>query len=157
VGESDPVVTASLLDAGAADVVTLATGSAELIARLRSLMRSRRRRLRGHTGEGTIRTGGIAIDRIAQIVTKHGVRVTLSTAEYRLVDALASRIDQITPYRVLLSTVWGEAYVDDAHYLRIYISYLRSKLEDDPARPVYIVHEQGAGYRLAKRPLWTEG
>ena len=58
----------------------------------------------------------------------------------------------MAPHRFLLSTVWGDAFVDDTHYLRVYIGYLRHKLEDDPKHPQYLINEWGMGYRLASLP-----
>jgi DNA-binding response OmpR family regulator len=71
-------------------------------------------------------------------------------------DALASRLGQVAPHRFLLSAVWGDAFVDDTHYLRMYIGYLRLKLEDDPAHPTYLRNEWGVGYRLAAVPVGAE-
>jgi two-component system KDP operon response regulator KdpE len=150
VSESDPVEVASLLDAGASDVVTLEIGSAELVARVRTLMRSRSY-LRVVADENTVRTGEIVIDRAVHAVFKRGQRIALTPTEYWLLDALASRLGEVVPYHELLSAVWGDDR-EAAHRLRIYAGYLRSKLEDDPSRPLYIVREAGAGYRLAALP-----
>ena len=79
--------------------------------------------------------------------------VPLTPTEYRLLEALALRIGKVVPHRVLLSTVWGDEFVDDTHYLRIYVGYLRRKLEDQPAVPHYLINEWGTGYRLAMLPV----
>jgi two-component system KDP operon response regulator KdpE len=70
-----------------------------------------------------------------------------------MVDALASRLGEVAPHRYLLSEVWGEEFMDDVQYLRVYIGYLRQKLEDDPAKPQYFVNDWGVGYRLARLPI----
>ena len=88
-----------------------------------------------------VASGAIVIDREAQTVTKHGEIVQLTRTEYRLLDALSARLGEVAPHRYLLSTVWGDAYVDDTHYLRVYIGYLRQKLEDNPSEPRYLLNE----------------
>lgn len=141
------------LDAGADDVLPKACGAAEFLARVRSAVRRYETRRPEVSSYGTVRTGGIVIDRNAQSVTKDGARIALSRTEYRLLEALASRIGETAPHRYLLSTVWGDEYMDDTHYLRVYVGYLRAKLEEDTAQPLYLLNEWGVGYRLAKLPV----
>jgi two-component system KDP operon response regulator KdpE len=94
----------------------------------------------------------LTIDREAHVVKRGSRVVRLTPTEFRLLEALALRVGKVAPHRFLLSTVWGDEYVDDTHYLRIYVGYLRQKLEDDPSRPVYLLNEWGTGYRLAAIP-----
>jgi two-component system KDP operon response regulator KdpE len=103
-----------------------------------------------------VQTGDLVIDREAKLVSKAGEQVSLTRTEYRLLDALAARVGQMAPHRFLLSTVWGDAFVDDTHYLRVYVGYLRQKLEDDPKHPQYLINEWGMGYRLAALPTRAE-
>lgn len=146
---ADQTRSIAALDMGADDVIRTTTPPTELLARLHASIRRSRRKSPEEREEATVvRTGELEIDRATQIVTKQGKRVSLSRTEYRLLDALASRVGQVAPHRFLLSTVWGNAYVDDVHYLRVYIGYLRSKLEDDPGHPRYLRSEWGVGYRL---------
>jgi two-component system, OmpR family, KDP operon response regulator KdpE len=147
-----PELSVEILDVGADDIATLDTAPEEIVARMRAAIRRVSRPAR--PGDRMIvRTGGLVIDRTAQTVAKKRVPIALTRTEYRLLDALASRVGQVAPHRYLLSTVWGDAFVDDTHYLRVYIGYLRAKLEDDPARPRYLVNEWGLGYRLMQLPL----
>ena len=74
-------------------------------------------------------------------------------AEYALLDALASCVGRVAPHSDLLSTVWGDEFISDTHYLRIYAGYLRQKLERDPSHPDYIVNTWGVGYGLANLPI----
>ena len=141
------------LDAGADDAVDKECSVTELIARVRAAIRRHEKRRIDADDAKEVRTGGLVIDRIAQTVTKHGEPLQLTRTEYRLLDALASRLGQVAPRRFLLGTVWGEEYVDDTHYLRVYVGYLRAKLEDDPSQPRYIINEWGTGYRLALLPI----
>lgn len=147
----DQVVRA--LDAGADDAVDKDCSVTELVARVRAAIRRHEKRRIEADDAREVRTGGVLIDRMSQTVTKYGEPVALTRTEYRLLDALASRIGQVAPRRYLLGSVWGEEYVDDTHYLRVYVGYLRSKLEDDPSQPRYIINEWGTGYRLALLPI----
>lgn len=102
--------------------------------------------------EQLIRVGDIEIDPGAQTVRKHGELVALSPTEYRLLLGLAERPGEVVPAKALIARVWGNQYAGEAHYLRLYVRYLRQKLEDDPARPQYIVNRWGAGYALSTPP-----
>jgi two-component system KDP operon response regulator KdpE len=149
----DPALSVQLLELGADDVVDEGAPTDELLARVSAAIRRHARfgyRLPGTT---TVLTGDLVIDRGAQLVTKRGELIHLTRTEYRLLDALALRGGQVAPHRFLLAMVWGDAFVDDTHYLRIYIGYLRAKLEDVPSDPEYLVNEWGLGYRLALLPV----
>ena len=148
-----PRLTVQLLDCGADDVLGRGCIETELAARVQASIRRYERQPSDPVQSAVARTGDLVVDRESQIVTKRGRRVPLSRTEYRLMDALASRPGQLVPHRLLLSTVWGDAYVNDTHYLRLYIGYLRSKLEDDPSEPRYLTNEWGMGYRLMVLPL----
>ena len=88
------------------------------------------------------------IDMQARIVTRDGLRVHLTPTEYRLLTVLAVNAGRVVTNRQLLAEVWGPANVDNSHYLRIYMGHLRQKLEEDPARPRYLITETAVGYRL---------
>lgn len=151
--EGDPELSVQLLDMGADDVATYTAPSTEIVARVRATVRRTQRRAPSRpTDTVLVQTGDLIIDREAKVVSKGGEQVSLTRTEYRLLDALAARVGQMAPHRFLLSTVWGDAFVDDTHYLRVYIGYLRQKLEDDPKHPQYLVNEWGMGYRLAALP-----
>jgi len=72
----------------------------------------------------------------------------LSPIEYRLLSCLASAPGKVLTHQTLMSRVWGAEYVDARHYLRVYIRYLREKIEDDPTNPQIVLSEWGVGYRL---------
>jgi two-component system KDP operon response regulator KdpE len=95
-----------------------------------------------------VRVGAIEIDPASQTVWKDGKEVPLSPTEYRLLWTLAEHAGEVVPSKALIARVWGNQYTAETHYLRLYIRYLRQKLEDDPSRPVYIVNRWGAGYAL---------
>jgi two-component system KDP operon response regulator KdpE len=134
------------LDAGADDYLTKPFGVNELLARIRSTLR--RLRLAGSESSGTIEFGDVRLDMKARIVTKANQRVHLTPTEYRLLTILAINAGRVVTNPQLLVGVWGPAHADDSHYLRIYMGHLRQKLEDDPARPRYLITETAVGYRL---------
>jgi two-component system, OmpR family, KDP operon response regulator KdpE len=157
IGESTPGMAVRALDMGADDYLERPLDCVEVVARVRATIRRYHRQTELHQDNKVIRTGALVINRDSQQVTKAGLIVPLTRTEYRLLDALALRAAQVAPHRYLLSAVWGEEYLDDTHYLRVYIGYLRMKLEDDPGHPQYLVNEWGTGYRLAVLPIVADG
>src|SRR6266550_1709845 len=81
-------------------------------------------------------------------VIVRGEKVVLRPTEYRLLYHLVNNAGRLLTHETLLSKVWGREYRDEAHYLRLYITYLRQKIEQDPAHPKYILTERGVGYRF---------
>ena len=134
------------LDAGADDYLSKPFGAHELLARVRvALRRSARIPSREHLYD----LDGLHIDLSRAVVTLHGNPVHLTPIEYKLISLLVSMPGRVFTHRQLLVSVWGEAYVNDTHYLRIHMGRLRAKLEQLPAQPRFILTEAGAGYRLA--------
>lgn len=95
-----------------------------------------------------MRVGAIEIDPASQQVLKDGIVVPLSPTEFRLLSTLAEHPGEVIPSKALIARVWGNQYAGETHYLRLYVRYLRQKLEDDPSNPVYIVNRWGSGYTL---------
>ena len=85
-------------------------------------------------------------------VYRRGVPIELSPIEFRLLACLAREAGRVVSHAKLMAQVWGPEYVDCRHYLRLYIRYLRSKLEDDPRDPRLILTEWGVGYRFQTDP-----
>jgi two-component system KDP operon response regulator KdpE len=87
-------------------------------------------------------------------VLARGRPLHLTATEYRLLYHLASNLGRLMPTEVLLAKVWGYEYRDEDHYVRLYVSYLRQKIEPDPAHPSYILTVPGLGYRFVdyRRP-----
>jgi two-component system KDP operon response regulator KdpE len=141
VGEEREKIAA--LDAGADDYVTKPFSVDELLARLRAVLR----RLAPETGP-VIEVGALRIDVPERFVTRDGERIKLTPHEFDLLRVLAQNRGKLLTHRMLLREVWGPAYQVEAHYLHVYISHLRSKLEPDPSQPRYLLTEAGAGYRL---------
>ncbi|TAK73835.1 MAG: response regulator transcription factor [Dehalococcoidia bacterium] len=147
------------IEAGADDVTHPDTPAFELAARLRAALRRVRRTFPALADDApTVRTGELTISGNARTVTKRGRPVHLSRTESRLLSVLAARPGEAMSYRLLLSSVWGRALSNDLREVRLYVSYLRSKLEDDPSQPRYLLTERGLGYRLALiSPLDDDG
>ncbi len=141
VGEEREKVAA--LDAGADDYVTKPFGVDELLARLRAALR----RI-APSAEPVIELDGLRIDVAERLVTAQGKRVKLSPHEFDLLRVLAQNQGKLLTHKMLLREVWGPAYQVEAHYLHVYVSHLRRKIEPDPANPRYLLTEPGAGYRL---------
>jgi two-component system KDP operon response regulator KdpE len=141
VGEEGEKVSA--LDAGADDYVTKPVGIDELLARLRAALRRA-----GPSGEPLIEIGDLAVDLEKHEVRFAGKPVHLTPHEFDLLRYLARNEGKLLTHRMILREVWGPAYGTESHYLHVYVSQLRRKLEPDPARPRYILTEPGAGYRL---------
>ncbi len=136
------------LDAGADDYVTKPFGVGELTARLRVALRHAARGAQQNAA-GTLRFGDIEVDLERRLVRADGKDIHLTPIEFRLLGCLARHAGMVLTHRHLLREVWGPSYVDQAHYLRIYMKQLRHKLEPDPARPRFLLTETGVGYRLA--------
>ena len=95
-----------------------------------------------------IDVGDLRINVAERSVTIGGERVKLSPHEFDLLRVLAQNQGKLLTHRMLLREVWGPAYQVEAHYLHVYVSHLRRKIEPDPSSPRYLLTEPGAGYRL---------
>jgi two-component system KDP operon response regulator KdpE len=141
VGEEQQKVDA--LDAGADDYVTKPFGVEELLARLRAVLRRS-----GPTSEPVLHLGDLTVDLEKRAVLRNGDPVSLTPHEFALLRLFAQHHGKLLTHRAILREVWGPAYQTESHYLHVYISQLRRKIEPDPARPRYLLTEPGAGYRL---------
>ena len=131
------------LDLGADDYVVKPFDTDELLARVRTALRHR-----GASGAGPLIVGGITIDMPRREVTRDGTLVPLTRKELALLTELARHPGRVITHHQLLTSVWGEAHVDDVEYLRVTVRSLRRKLEPDPSSPMLIRNEPGVGYRL---------
>jgi two-component system KDP operon response regulator KdpE len=135
------------LDQGADDYVTKPFGAAELMARVRVALRHSAR-VAG-TPEATVLIGNdIRVDLVRRVVEVRGQEVHLTPIEYKLLALLVKHAGMVLTHRQLLEQVWGPGNAHQMQYLRVYMTQLRHKLEDEPARPKYFVTETGVGYRL---------
>jgi two-component system, OmpR family, KDP operon response regulator KdpE len=133
------------LDLGADDYLTKPFGTQELLARVRVALR--RAIQVGPSASSSIRIGPLAIDLASHEVRARGEIVHLTPIEYRLLVFLAKNAGRVLTHKQILHEVWGPT-ATQAHYLRVYMTHLRRKLEEDPARPRLLINEPGVGYRM---------
>ena len=143
--KSDDQTKVEALDAGADDYITKPFSVTELLARLR--VAARHIDLRD-TGEPVFESGPLKLDYSARQVWLNGEQVRLTPLEYKLLVTLTKHAGKVVTHRQLLSEVWGAEYSEDAQYLRVYMGYLRRKLEPDPNAPRLLMTEHRVGYRL---------
>lgn len=142
--EADKV---AALDEGADDYVTKPFGIEELLARIRVALR-RSANVRPPTP--VFKSGDLEIDFAKQQVRRRGELLKLTRTEYELLAYLASHPDKVLTHRDLLHSVWGPEYGEESEYVRVFIRQLRSKIEDTPSSPEYIVTEPRIGYRFVQ-------
>lgn len=136
------------LECGADDYVTKPFGVGELLARMAVALRHSSGTL-GQVGESVFESGDLSIDRSTREVKVRGERVLLTPIEYKLLVTLAKHAGKVVTHRQLLIEVWGPEYSDEGQYLRVYMGYLRKKIEKAPERPEMLLNEPRVGYRLA--------
>ncbi len=135
------------LDAGADDYLTKPFGINELLARMRVAIRHAEQA--GFSSEARVlEFGALTLDLKARRVLVEGREVHLTPIEYKLLVLLAQNAGRVLTHRQILKEVWGPAYANQTHYVRVRMAELRKKIEVDPARPKLLHTEPGVGYRL---------
>ena len=135
------------LELGADDYVTKPFSSAELLSRVRAILR--RRELDRAVGGGALRRmGGLQIDLGRQQVTVDGVAVRFTLSEFKVLALLAERPDAVVSRRELMQHLWASEHVGDEHACEVHISNLRRKIERDPTQPERLLTVRGEGYKL---------
>ena len=135
------------LGLGADDYITKPFSPRELISRVQAVLR------RAEWPAPPPRTilkidDHLSVDFNRHQVIVKGERIDLRPTEYRLLNHLIQNAGWVVPHDTLLAKVWGYEYRDETHYLRLYVNYLRKKIEEDPTKPKYILTERGVGYRF---------
>jgi two-component system KDP operon response regulator KdpE len=133
------------LELGADDYMTKPFGMEELLARIRSVLR---RAAGACRGDPVFIAGALCVNFDRREVTLDEKPVKLTPTEYDLLKYMIEHAGKVLTHRMLLQQVWGEAYADQAQYLRVFIGQLRKKIEADPTRPRFILTDPGVGYRF---------
>jgi two-component system KDP operon response regulator KdpE len=136
------------LELGADDYITKPFGPRELSSRVRAVLR--RADMPSTPEHAVLKIDDrLSIDFNRREVIVNGEHIKLRPTEYRLLFHLVENAGWTVPHEQLLAKVWGYEYRDEAHYVRLYVNYLREKIEEDPSNPKYILTERGVGYRFA--------
>ena len=135
------------IEAGADDYITKPFSPRELVSRIRAVLR-RTKSFKEDQVDQIIVDDRLTIDFSRREVWVEGKKVDLRPTEYRLLYHLVQNAGWVNTHEQLLSKVWGFEYQDEPHYVRLYVNYLRKKLEKDPSSPKYILTERGVGYRF---------
>jgi two-component system KDP operon response regulator KdpE len=144
-GDADKV---TALELGADDYLTKPFSIAELVARVRGALRHAAHMSGGSDREARFQTGGLVIDFERRQVSVDGREIHLTPIEYDLLKYLSYNAGRVLTHRAILRAVWGPAYENEIHYLRVFFNQLRRKIEPVPGRPRYLLTELGIGYRL---------
>jgi len=145
--QSDEENIVQALDNGANDYLVKPFRTGELLARIRSALRSSS----GEEQLPVLDFNGLQIDLSMRTVKKNGEIIKLTSTEYSLLALFVANEGKVLTHQYILRQVWGPGYISQSQYLRVYIAQLRKKIENDPNRPEFILTESGVGYRfLAK-------
>jgi len=135
------------LDLGADDYITKPFSPRELVSRIKAVLRRTETKSLAPSSE-IIVDEDLRINFDQRKIIVRGQELQLRPTEYRLLYQLVSNAGKLLTHETLLSRVWGPEYRDEDHYVRLYITYLRQKIEKDPKNPKYIFSERGLGYRF---------
>lgn len=138
------------LDAGADDYLTKPFGIGELNSRLQALMR---RINQIPINQDVFETGELKVDLSKRQVFVSQKEIKITPTEYHILFILIQHAGLVVTYKYLLKNVWGTSYLDNQHYLRIYMRRLRHKIEENPTQPRYLITETGVGYRLLNNAI----
>ena len=136
------------LDSGANDYLTKPFHNGELLARIRSAIRS----IREEKDQSAILSfGDLTIDMLNHCVKKKNEIIKLTSTEFSILSLMAQNAGKVLTHQYLLKEVWGVAYQSQPQYLRVFIAQLRKKIENDPSFPAFILTESGIGYRFSEQ------
>jgi two-component system, OmpR family, KDP operon response regulator KdpE len=133
------------LDHGANDYLTKPFRTQELLARMRTALRSNKIQ---NNNEPITVFGTVSVDFASRTVKVKDETVKLTATEYSLLALLLKNDGRVLTHQYILREIWGQSYSEQTQYLRVFIAQLRKKLEEDPNRPRYILTESGVGYRF---------
>jgi two-component system KDP operon response regulator KdpE len=136
------------LDHGADDYLTKPFSTPELLARIRVALRHAAR-VHGQEESPTFVSGALRVELGARRVFVRDAEIHLTPLEYKLLTTLVRHAGKVLTHQFLLNEVWGPLHGRETHYLRVFMASLRRKIEADPSQPLYLLTEQGVGYRFA--------
>lgn len=137
------------LDSGANDYLTKPWRNGELLARIRSALRSSL----SEDGEFILHAGQLEIDFNNRTVKRNGEYLKLTTTEYNLLALFAKNDGKVLTYEFVLRAIWGPGFIRQSQYLRVFVAQLRKKIEEDPNRPEHLLTESGVGYRFRSKQV----
>jgi two-component system, OmpR family, KDP operon response regulator KdpE len=135
------------LDRGADDYLVKPFGIAELLARIRVALRHSA--LVQGSPEPVVTFGSVVVDLSRRVVTRAGQEIRLTATEFKLLAYLLNNTGRVLTHQSILNHVWGPGYANNVEYLRVFMSSLRKKMEEDPRHPKYLLSEPGVGYRFS--------
>jgi two-component system, OmpR family, KDP operon response regulator KdpE len=134
------------LDNSANDYLSKPFRTGELLARIRSALRS----VNAEEGDTAFDFNNLVVDLSSRTVKKNGQLVKLTSTEYNLLVLLVKNEGKVLTHHYLLRAIWGPGYINQSQYLRVFVAQVRKKIEDDPNAPQYLLTESGVGYRFVR-------
>jgi two-component system KDP operon response regulator KdpE len=135
------------LDSGANDYLNKPFRTGELLARIRTAIRSKQQ---AADPDSVLTFQDLSIDHVNHIAKKEGKILKLTSTEFSLLALMAKNSGKVLTHQFLLKEVWGHGYIGQTQYLRVFISQLRKKIEEDPSKPKFIITEPAIGYRFCE-------
>jgi two-component system response regulator RegX3 len=136
------------LEIGADDYVTKPYSTRELLARMKAVLRRNTEAVVQDATPGIIEAGSVRMDLDRHIVEVHGEKVSMPLKEFELLELLLENANRVLTRGQIIDRVWGSNYFGDTKTLDVHIKRIRSKIEDDPARPVHLLTVRGLGYKF---------
>jgi two-component system response regulator RegX3 len=136
------------LEIGADDYVTKPYSTRELLARMKAVLRRNTEAVVQESTPGIIEAGSVRMDLDRHIVEVHGEKVSMPLKEFELLELLLENANRVLTRGQIIDRVWGSNYFGDTKTLDVHIKRIRSKIEDDPARPVHLLTVRGLGYKF---------
>ena len=133
------------LDNGATDYLTKPFRTAELLARIRSVIR----RNQTQNDNSLLTSGNLEIDFVARIIKRDNETLKLTATEFNLLALFMKNVGRVLTHQYILKEIWGVGYQTETQYLRVFVATLRKKIEDNPNQPKHIITESGVGYRFS--------
>jgi len=135
------------LDSGANDYLTKPFRTGELLARIRTAIRSKQQ---AADPDSVLTFQDLSIDHVNHLAKKEGKILKLTSTEFSLLVLMAKNSGKVLTHQFLLKEVWGHGYIGQTQYLRVFIAQLRKKIEEDPSKPKFIITEPAIGYRFCE-------